>query len=433
MLACLSAHRVSALSLHVQKPNDWAPLPKNSPAYDPDEDLPPANQFASLHVPNASIFQTFQSGFKASPDQQTVTFKFRARFKNLSCRQIQEVDTILLVCEKGSKKELYRTKPVAFRNFKNLNLPHAGALEPYALELNGQTGDFPLPYDLWRTDTYMDMKITKVVGVPEGGDLHDMGNLIEFVANHHTADVEKAILKDPRILHDHDSEGTTTGLLVAAYGTPRMAKFFLAHGGDFHQKSVKGDDAMVYAAMGNNPKMLEFLLHKGFKVEPPDCFPFKRAIALNETRSIDWLMAHGANVNRPDADGWTPIAVAVDWGYLDTIDKLLHAKVNVHCHTKNGFGLMHLAVGNVALMEKVLKAGISVNDPMIRTKQTPLMTAALSQYYSEAKWLLDHGANLNAKDFEGRDVFFYAKQSNTLKTDRFFREAMGDLRKYGGK
>ena len=115
---------------------------------------------------------------------------------------------------------------------------------------------------------------------------------------------------------------------------------------------------------------------------------------------------------------------------MDAFDLLLTYKADVHCHTKDGLGLIQIALPNPLFLPKLLAAGVPVDDPNPKNKQTSLMTAAYSQSGS-TKWLLDHGANINARDSEGRSVFDYAKMSNTLNTDRFFREAIGDPKKYG--
>ncbi len=427
-----TTHCADAKTLSGQKTSDWAPLPKTSPDYDPDEEFPPAAQFANLHAPKVEILYSSQDGYRTTPDYQSVTFTFTGKLRNMSCRQIGEVDFVLAVEDKKTNRELFRSKPVAFKSFRSLNIPHVGALVPYAIQNTGEVGKYTVPNHLWRTDTMLELKVTKVVGVPEGGDLHDLGNLGEYIVNHHTADVERAILRDPSIVHDVNSEGTTTSLLVMAYGTPRLAKFVLSHGGNIKEKAKKGEDALFFAAAGNSPKMLDFVLHKGFKVDPPSCFPFRRAVTLHATRSVDWLMAHGVNLNRPDLEGWTPIAMAVSFRYPDIVDKLLRAKVNVHCYTNRGYGLMHLGIYHTEMLSRLVSAGLSVDDPMPRTRRTPLMMAVWSGDFIQAKWLLDHGAKLYAKDSQGQNVFAYARAGNTLHTEKFFRQAIGDLRKYGG-
>jgi len=407
-------------------------IPKSSPDYDPDEEFPTPAQFAKWRLPHVTIYSSFSAvAPKISGDERNVTFTFTMGLRNDSLRQIAEVDVVGAMLSKATHKAVARSKPVVFKQFENLTIPHIGALEPYALTAgSSMTGEFTVPTETWRTDTWLELQVTRVVPVANTSNYHDIGNFIDFVVNQHTADVERAVLKDPSLVHAHDSVGTNPILVAVAYGTPRLCRFLLAHGADIHAKGSRGEDAMLYAVSGGNPKLLDFVYEHGFSVDPKTEIPLKRAANLNTVRAVKWLIAHGAKINRADSAGYTPISVAILFGNMDAFDALLAAKADVHCHTKQGLGLIQVALPNPQFLPKLLAAGISVDDPNPRNKQTSLMTAAWFQSGS-IQWLLDHGANVNARDSEGRSVFDYAKMGNTLHTDRFFRELYGDLKRYG--
>ncbi|MHB8637685.1 MAG: ankyrin repeat domain-containing protein [Fimbriimonadaceae bacterium] len=93
----------------------------------------------------------------------------------------------------------------------------------------------------------------------------------------------------------------------------------------------------------------------------------------------------------------------------------------------NGKNLLDVAIThddkNSAV--KLLRLGLDVNDAAPGSKITPLMFAALSGRNWLAKWLISKGAKVDAVDSRGQTVFDYAKKSNTLNTDRFFRRDLG--------
>lgn len=401
-------------------------IPRNSPDFDPDEDMPDARTMAKLWVPKVSIISSHMVGnFKEGPGANQLTFTFGMSLQNNSIRQIAEVDVACAMVMHDTMKEIFRSKSVAFKTFTNRNVPHVGAFEPLAVLSQELVGEFTVPSDTWRTDTTFYLKVTKMVPVADEHNLHDIGNLIDYVALQHTADVEKAIVKDPSLLKVHDSVGTTLSLICFAYGTPRLARFIIAHGGDIHAKASHNEDALTYAVTGSNLKMLDFALSKGFKVDPEGVFPLKLATMINSTTSIRWLIDHGANINRKDSAGFTPIAAAIYFGNLEAFNMIYDAKPDMHCHTNDGFGLIQLSVKDIRFLPKLLAAGVPVDDIVAKSKRTSLMSTAKYGDLHVAKWLLDHGANLKAKDTEGHDAFDYARAGNTLHTDRFFREAIG--------
>jgi ankyrin repeat protein len=406
---------------------------KKSADFDPDEEFPEASEFVKLHTSATKVIAyagLSKPGF--SPDGKWVTFSRLTELRNISCVQLAEIELTGYMMQRppdGQPSEatrLFRTKPQTFKGFSNYRIPHFGAIEPYGDVRGAIKAKWKFPAELWRTDTYPTVEVTRMVAVTKKDDLHDIGNMIEFIDNNHMADVERAILKDPGLMKVRDSEGTTPMLIAMADGTPRLARFMMAHGGNIHDTNKRGEDAMYYAAIGNNPKMLDFVLSQGFTVDPTASKPLLKAASLDEDRSVQWLIAHHADLNRAGPDGYTPLARTIYYANSKSYQLLMAAKPDLHCHTKEGKGLIQLSLGSPAVLKSLVIAGVPIEDPIESTGETALREAAKLQSFQSARWLLANGANVKAKDKKGQDVFDYARAGTTLHTDEFFRRAMGD-------
>ncbi|MDR3689882.1 MAG: ankyrin repeat domain-containing protein [Fimbriimonas sp.] len=426
--------RCEAASFHRFPQYVIGPIPRNSPDFDPDEDIPGAQALLSYRRPHVSFVSfTHLKPFRFSPDGQWMWVTFGSVISNDCCRQLAEVDLACRMIILDPRQELYRSSSIVFRRFNNSKIPHVGALEAFGLADPALVGEYRIPCKYWRTDTTFEIIATRIVPVEDEQNLHDMGNLIQYIAVHHTADVERAILKDPALLRLKNSEGTNLMLATMAFGTPRLARFVISHGGDIHSLGKHGEDAMYYASSGGQPALLDFALKHGCPVDSSHPSALIHATRENVASSVSWLIAHRANVNRPDAEGYTAIARAVAYRNMGIYNRLEDAKPNLRVRTKEGNCLMELALGTQVYLKRLWQAGAPIDEPNPKTKMTPFLTSVAEGNYRDAKWLLDHGAKLKSKDIHGHDVFYFARRANTFHTEKFFRDEVGDLRKYGGK
>src|SRR5437868_6385123 len=100
-----------------------------------------------------------------------------------------------------------------------------------------------------------------------------------------------------------------------------------------------------------------------------------------------------ADINAPQADGTTPLHLAVRDNDLAKANKLLAAGADAKVANRYGVTPLYLACENAnpAIIERLLKAGADANS--VSTEgETALMTVARTGIVEAAKVLLDHGA-----------------------------------------
>jgi uncharacterized protein len=115
--------------------------------------------------------------------------------------------------------------------------------------------------------------------------------------------------------------------------------------------------------------------------------PLLRAAKALDAPAIQLLLAHGALVNLPNIRGTTPTMAAAGLGSVDA-------------DTRGVFTTPDVQQRSLASLELLLAAGGEINAADNRG-QTPLHGAAFWGWNDVVQFLVDHHANLNAKDLKG--------------------------------
>jgi ankyrin repeat protein len=119
------------------------------------------------------------------------------------------------------------------------------------------------------------------------------------------------------------------------------------------------------------------------------------------------LIQRGADVDTPDHFGGTPLTTAASCGQLEMVRYLvgqgadIHASLTTIGHASeqpDGRKAFHLAAGNghLSVVEYLLEAG-NHPDECGGSGYTPLMLAVQNNLYDLADFLIQHGADVNAK------------------------------------
>jgi ankyrin repeat protein len=115
--------------------------------------------------------------------------------------------------------------------------------------------------------------------------------------------------------------------------------------------------------------------------------PLLRAAKAMDAPAIKLLLAHGALPNLPNIRGITPTMAAAGLGSVDA-------------DTRGYFTTPDVQQRSVASLELLLAAGGEINTADNRG-QTPLHGASFWGWNEVVQYLVDHRANLAAKDLKG--------------------------------
>lgn len=116
--------------------------------------------------------------------------------------------------------------------------------------------------------------------------------------------------------------------------------------------------------------------------------PLLRAAKGLDAPAIKLLLEHGANPNLPNTRGFIPIIAAAGIGSSDA-------------DTRGWFKTDDVQQRAIASLDLLLKAGGDINAKDTTQGRTLLLGAAFWGWSDVVKYLVDHGADLNAKDNKG--------------------------------
>jgi ankyrin repeat protein len=204
-----------------------------------------------------------------------------------------------------------------------------------------------------------------------------------------------------------NADGMTALMLVARTGNVEAAKLLLEHGATIDaRESFGGQTALMWAAARRHPDMIELLISNGAAVDARSAVrdyqrhvqaegrpksldtggftPLLYAARENCMACVDVLLKHGAETNKPDPDGVSPLHVAIMNANWDLAKQLIAAGADVNQWDIYGEAPLYTAVG-----------GRSRNDGGRASIDPPNETSGLDI----VKLLLEQGANPNMQVF----------------------------------
>ena len=239
---------------------------------------------------------------------------------------------------------------------------------------------------------------------------------------------------------------------AALTGNLNQIKTVLDHGADVNSQDDNGMNVMHYAVLSGKTKPVRWLVKRGIDINSASRWgtPLSFAVDSGDLKMVQCLAERGADVNEKDECGKTLLLHAAERGNLKMIQKL--AKNGADIKAKDCFGktALHYAVKSCTsefsyvsdsdilnMVKWLVKRGVPVN-PEGHSSQTVLSLAVRFNMMELVQWLLENGANnqgksflhflfrndnweqsqklildgadVNAKDAEGKTVLLYAAE-----------------------
>lgn len=167
-------------------------------------------------------------------------------------------------------------------------------------------------------------------------------------------------------------------------------------------------------------KAAQAALQAGADVNKPNASgytPLHKAAAWGAPEMIKLLLAYGANVNSSDEYGYTPLMLAIKYDNEAAVPLLLRAKADVHRRNKYQETALHLAAKRypfgpqpekaAEIIRQLLRSGADVN-AQDANGYTPLLFAIMEENTAALVALLQAQPNLNAAIKEGLPPLYYA-------------------------
>ena len=153
-------------------------------------------------------------------------------------------------------------------------------------------------------------------------------SLLNAVSNGQVS-VVSMLLKMGAGVDESDADGYRPLDIACLKGNAPIARLLLDHGAQFKTPSRAGATALHYAAVGGNAEVVEMLIARGSEVDALDRengdTPLYNAASFGRLQAARSLWRHGADPNRGNARGVTPLQAAADNGHPDIVELLKRA------------------------------------------------------------------------------------------------------------
>jgi len=209
--------------------------------------------------------------------------------------------------------------------------------------------------------------------------------------------------------------------LAATDGNVAGIRDALSDGASVNDVDADGYTALHCATMSKNPQAVRTLLSAGANVHVANArhvTPFALAISLQSPDIAHQLLDRGADPNERMGNDATALYIACINGDEKTVDVLLRAGAKVNLATSSGGTPLIACVcateNAAAVLVQLLRAGADVN-AADEHGFTALMDAAIRDQAELVKILLQHGADPDRVDQNGRSARELAEQERCFE------------------
>ncbi len=168
------------------------------------------------------------------------------------------------------------------------------------------------------------------------------------------------------------------------------------------KKELKaGADAsalFMQAVVASDPERIKFLAGHGADLDKRDSMgstPLTSAASARDSATVELLLKLGADVNQRDGDGFTPLMEAAYRDHVPSVEALLRHGASLKMTDSDGLTPLCIALNfrSFRAAEALIKAGASPNVQCGANRLTPLMITAthLKNSGRRAGGMVDHG------------------------------------------
>lgn len=137
-----------------------------------------------------------------------------------------------------------------------------------------------------------------------------------------------------------DATGDLPLHVAAGAGRVDIARRLVRHGADPLALNAAGETPLEVALANGKTQVAQMLVEQGTPLDAQAMLVKQVAAGVSDRDVFEFLLRRGAQVNRADADGNTPLHIAILRGHLATVGRLLIYGADVN--QKDGSGRLPL-------------------------------------------------------------------------------------------
>ncbi|KKA30025.1 hypothetical protein TD95_001515 [Thielaviopsis punctulata] len=189
-----------------------------------------------------------------------------------------------------------------------------------------------------------------------------------------------------------------------------------------HYAAIIGAEDLIYPIMRND----------GISIDSQDSLGYTAlhvACMWRRTAMIRALLVNQANIHARTAQGQTPLHIGCKMGYTEVINMLISR--NADCNATDGDGLtaLHYAIrdGRMDVVNLLLNIPKIEVDAVDIERNTPFTEAVRLDNHGAIERLLESGANINHKGYQGLTALMYAAKFNNTNVGQMLIDKGSEL------
>jgi len=182
-------------------------------------------------------------------------------------------------------------------------------------------------------------------------------------------------------------------------------ELLIDRGADILSVSSNGFTPLL-GAVYNSLDIFKFLVNRGANIEDREKYGRTSLFIASDRGKFDiveFLISEGAIVDVKTNDGWTPLIAAAQKNHLNIVEILVDSGADIEfCNDDWNPLFFAISEGNFSIVKFLINKGsnIEIQDG---NKNTPLLIASKYRYREIIEFLVDNGADIYAKDKDGKD------------------------------
>ncbi|MBI3395869.1 MAG: ankyrin repeat domain-containing protein, partial [Spirochaetia bacterium] len=250
-----------------------------------------------------------------------------------------------------------------------------------------------------------------------------------------------------KIRHGANHKNPLFELIAGPADDAPMALLLIKHGAPLTSKGL--GNALYAAAWHGKTKITETLLAQGLPVDSVNYNGEENAViaamAHQHYDTVKLLLLHGADPDSKERFEGSLLKQAVKSGDPSLVQLILekrrgkhrpdtHPQTGVDVSQSGGALVTAAEKGDLPMVRLLVESGIAVDDPDAHDAwgskhETPLMKAAAFGKIDVIRYLIEHGADVDARDTEGSTPVMYAAATGEREALRLLLDHGADIGK----
>ena len=207
------------------------------------------------------------------------------------------------------------------------------------------------------------------------------------------------------------NNGISPLLIACDRNNIEIVKYLVEKGADVNTKDINGVTPLLIACERNDINIVKHLVENGANVNEKNRFeitPLITACQKNDIEIVKYLVQKGADINAKNDDAITPLMIACQGNDIKIMKNLFEKGE----FEKKFYNTVDVKI-NIEIVKYLVEKGANVNAKNYN-RSTPLIIACYENDIEIVKYLVEKGADVNTKDINGVTPLLIACERNDI-------------------